>query len=176
MARKTFEEGEIETQRVYEIGTPVSIKSYDGTYTNGEITKVDRHGYTIKWEHGQTYIVGAHDGELHQMVENSILQGQIPKGDDIGYNPSEEMPSEEMPSEVMETKKSPSWTKESTIVVFFVVVIFAIAVHVRRKKLFAISSTRKSDGGIWGANIQNGTNLSLQMDEHRNLRNVRNIM
>eukprot|EP00535_Pseudo-nitzschia_heimii_P007130 CAMPEP_0197174672 /NCGR_PEP_ID=MMETSP1423-20130617/1083_1 /TAXON_ID=476441 /ORGANISM="Pseudo-nitzschia heimii, Strain UNC1101" /LENGTH=204 /DNA_ID=CAMNT_0042623615 /DNA_START=82 /DNA_END=696 /DNA_ORIENTATION=+ len=165
MARKAQEAESSGTHQVYEVGTPVSVKRVDGSWTNGEITKVDENGYTIKWEQGNTYIIGPQDGELHQMVKNSATQADIPEEEDIGY----------IPSEVMETTDSRSWTIESTILVLFLVAILAVVAYVRRKKFVAISSKRKADGGIWGAN-QNGTTLSLQMDEHRNLRNSLSMM
>merc|ERR1719330_989001 len=119
MARKAQEAESSGTYQVYEVGTPVSVKRVDGSWTNGEITKVDKHGYTIQWEQGNTYIIGPQDGELHQMVENSVTQADTPKDpeeEDIGY----------IPSEVMETKHSRSWTKESTIIVLFVVAILVV--------------------------------------------------
>ena len=162
IARKIQEGEDVETHQVYEVGTPVSIKRVDGSWTNGEITKVDKIGYTIKWEHGETYVIGLHDGEIHQMVQHSIAQA------------SEVMESTNSP--MIETTSSHSWTKESTIIILFVVAIMAVVWYVRRKKLIAISSTRKSEGSIWGKNVQNGTTFSLQMDEHRNLRSARSIM
>jgi len=168
MSRNVVDEGGIESQLLYKVGTPVSIKKFDGSWTNGKITKANENGYTIKWDHGEIYVIGLEDGELDQMVENSIAQGNTSKDEDedTGY----------VPSEMIETTKSSNWTKESTITLFFVVTVLAVVWYVRHKKLVAISSTRKSEGGIWGNNVQNGTTLSLQMDEHRNLRSVRSIV
>lgn len=178
VARAVLEVDETDVT-IYKVGTPVSVKNFDGSWTNGIIAKYDKYGYTIKWDHGEKYIVGQHDGEIHQLVKNAITENSISIEEDIEEDIDEDIDEdiEDIPLEILESEDSKGQSKKSTIVVlFFVGLLVASIWYVRHNKLVAISSTKKSQGGIWGKKDQRRTSLSIQMDETKNLHSIRNIM
>lgn len=164
-----------ETDITYKVGTPVSVKNVDGSWSDGKIVKHDNYGYTIKWDEGEKYVVGHQDGEIHQLVNNAIAEAySISSTEDM-----EDMEDdiEDIPIETMDPEDdSKSWSKKSTITLLFVAGIFGAIWYIRHNKLVAISSTKKSQGGIWKKNDQRRTSLSIQMDETKNLHSIRSIM
>jgi len=156
---------EVVEEQVYEVGTSVSNQSYDGTWTDGKITRYEKGDYTIKWSNGGTYALSTEDGELDQMVQDAITQNSTPNDEDNGY----------FPSEMVEPTDSSAMTGESILILLFVLVILVVAGYMRHKKLSTISSTKRSDGVIWRDNGKSGTSLSRQMDDARNLRSTRSI-
>jgi hypothetical protein len=154
-------------QQSYEVGTSVSIKIYDGTWMGGKIVKYDERGYTIEWDHGEMYIVSATGGGLDTMVEDAITQNSVPMDEATGY----------FPSEMVEPKDSSAMTtKESFVLLFSLVGILLVAGNMRYKKLGAHSSTKRSQDSIWRSTGKPGTNLSLEMDDERNLHSDRSII
>jgi len=152
-------------RRLYAVGTVVSIRNYDGTWTYGKIVRYEEGDYTVEWDHGERYVVSAEDDELDQMVENAISQSSIPSDEDIDY-----------PSGMAEISESSGKAKESTFILFVIAGILVVVGYARHKKLVTLSSAKTSEGLVWGSNIKRGTSLSRQMDDNRNLRSTLSIM